>query len=180
MLRQNCESSTPVNSLFQMSFRVCIAVFLFITILTDISSGFILRHATPSVNGLVKTRRKHRFRRDTEAIAILPSRASRTSLDAASMSSNNGHFGQKNFSTKTARDSAVIAEWEPVSELQQRIEDCINYEHWSLDSMEGVASNPGIHQSLNEEEIHRCQGVFCGIKVSPDERKRLKSANLND
>lgn len=35
----------------------------------------------------------------------------------------------------TARESAVIVEWEPVSELERRIEDGVHYEHQYYDPL---------------------------------------------
>lgn len=72
--------------------------------------------------------------------------------------------------SNTARESAVIVEWEPVtlSELERRIDEGINYQ--KCREKEG-----DIHA---HEDRH--QGIFCGYKVTEEEVSRLKSANPDD
>jgi hypothetical protein len=93
-------------------------------------------------------------------------------------------------SGSTARESAVIVEWEPVSELQRRIDEGVNYEHWVDDYDVQTTSNgrPGRRsrrqgsQTVNAAGQQSAgpptvKGVFCGYKSTNEERGRLRSAD---
>ena len=82
---------------------------------------------------------------------------------------------------KTAMDSAVLAEWEPVSELERRIEDGILYEHWPVTRTKAKVSNQK-SAAIGEESMYlnKISGVFCGLKVTTEEYTRLKSADPSD
>ncbi len=115
--------------------------------------------------------------------------------------SNNGIL------SPTARESAVIVEWEPVSELERRIEDGIHYEHEYYDPLLKYGSEEKRRsrnewkekqQKLKEEACHwngwsrycwngndekntrNVDGVFCGFTITKEERERLKSADPNE
>lgn len=77
-------------------------------------------------------------------------------------------------SRQTARESAVMAEWEQLSELQRRVEDGIHYEHWP------EASEQSNNHAAKEPELPTCRGVFCGYRVTDEEYARLKSAAPED
>ena len=76
-------------------------------------------------------------------------------------------------SSSTARDSAAHVEWEPLTELQRRIEDGVNYEHWPDD--EAFRGD-----FADEDEPERVQGVFFGYRVTKEDYDRLKSADPDD
>lgn len=83
--------------------------------------------------------------------------------------------------SNTARESAVIAEWEPVSELQRRIDDGTHYQHFEEDS--GSCDNGhanGTHGVHGVEDEVRHRGVFCGYRATDEELVRLKSADPDD
>lgn len=87
-------------------------------------------------------------------------------------------------SSSTARDSALSVEWEPVPELQRRIEDGIHYEHWRNDWGSDGARHPEVVEDIDggaeEEEAELVKGVFFGYRVTPEERARLRSADPNE
>uniref|UniRef100_A0A7S3PYR1 Uncharacterized protein n=1 Tax=Chaetoceros debilis TaxID=122233 RepID=A0A7S3PYR1_9STRA len=103
-----------------------------------------------------------------------------TALHAASsrrQSTANRQYGQnQNIPSNTARDSAVIAEWEPVSELERRIEEGIHYQHLAEDEFEEHSDDTN-NTPWNGNNVN---GVFVGYSVTPEERSRLKSANIPD
>jgi hypothetical protein len=77
-------------------------------------------------------------------------------------------------SSSTARESAAHVEWEPLTELQRRIEDGVNYEHWPDDeAFRGDCF-------ADEDEPERVEGVFFGYRVTKEEYDRLKSADPDD
>lgn len=76
-------------------------------------------------------------------------------------------------SSSTARDSAAHVEWEPLTELQRRIEDGVNYGHWPDD--EAFRGD-----FADEDEPERVQGVFFGYRVTKEDYDRLKSAHPDD
>lgn len=81
-------------------------------------------------------------------------------------------------SSSTARDSAAHVEWEPLTELQRRIEDGVHYEHWPDDETFGDSRT---HDVANEDEPERVvEGVFFGYKVTKEDYDRLRSANPDD
>lgn len=85
-------------------------------------------------------------------------------------------------SSSTARDSAIHVEWEPVPELQRRIEDGVHYEHWhEYHGTEGNSHKEAVGDDGGAEEAVTCvKGVFFGYRVTPEERSRLKSADPNE
>jgi hypothetical protein len=105
-------------------------------------------------------------------------------LDAIPSSSSNG-FGStaRGVPSRTAMESAVNVEWEPMTELERRLEDGVNYEHfvdrpprWSSHQHVSRISDSGD----SADEIPRTRGVFCGYKATEEEYNRLKSANPLD
>ena len=82
---------------------------------------------------------------------------------------------------KSAMESAVLVEWEPVSELERRIEDGILYEHWPVSTTKTRVSSQKA-AGLGEDSIYmnKITGVFCGLRVTNEEYMRLKSADPKD
>jgi hypothetical protein len=74
---------------------------------------------------------------------------------------------------RTAIESAVNVEWEPMSELDRRIEDGVHYEH------EHCNPKKQPRKFVTKEEIPVTRGVFCGYRITPEEYNRLKSADPN-
>lgn len=72
---------------------------------------------------------------------------------------------------KTSMESAVNVEWEPMSELDRRIEDGVHYEHEHCTS-----SHKQPREFATKEEIPVARGVFCGYRYTSLEYNRLKSA----
>jgi len=92
-------------------------------------------------------------------------------------SSNSQHHAStrsRNIPSNTARESAVIVEVEPVSELERRIEEGMNYEHFSDNEV------PKEKDDRYHEKEESARGVFVGYSVTSEERRRLKSANVID
>ena len=88
---------------------------------------------------------------------------------------------------KTARESAVIVEWEPVSELERRIDEGIHYQHYNIEDDFETSTpqskgfyNSGSGTNRANIEIESVRGVFCGIASTREEINRLKSANPDD
>lgn len=81
--------------------------------------------------------------------------------------------------SSTARESAVHVEWEPVPELQRRIEDGIHYEHWRDDETHsrGRVESWGDDEGEIEASL---PGVFFGYRATPEDYVRLKSADPNE
>ena len=88
-------------------------------------------------------------------------------------------------SRTTARESAVLVEWERMSELERRIEDGINYEHDVDLSDSNFVAGRNYHQNAaagrkakgSKKNVMR--GVFCGYRATHEEIDRLKSADPN-
>jgi hypothetical protein len=76
---------------------------------------------------------------------------------------------------KTAIESAVNVEWEPMSELDRRIEDGVHYEHDYCKS-----SQKQQRKFATKEEMPVARGIFCGYRCTPEEYGRLKSADPKD
>ncbi len=86
-----------------------------------------------------------------------------------------GPSSSQNIPSSTARESAVIVEVEPISELERRIEEGMNYKHFSEENKE----KDGRHRDMPSNE-ESARGVFVGYFVTSEERTRLKSANVID
>lgn len=87
------------------------------------------------------------------------------------------HMGQQSFNnfkgrTSTCREGAVIPEFEQVSELQRRIDEGIHYEH--------EERYYDVQEENVFEDVTSVKGVFCGYRVTPEEKSRLKSAHPDD
>ena len=98
-------------------------------------------------------------------------------------SSHNGmSSASRGFPSRTAMESAVNVEWEPMTELERRLEDGVNYEH-IVDPPHRASSQ---HTSkLNGstkrfDNIPTARAIFCGYKATQEEYSRLKSADPLD
>ncbi len=84
-------------------------------------------------------------------------------------------------------ESAVIVEWEPVSELERRIDEGIHYQHY-IDGEEYMASSPSNRRRRSKgsgdddasSSVKSVNGIFCGYRSTEEELSRLKSADPND
>ena len=97
-------------------------------------------------------------------------------LNAHTAHGNNHHRNNLN----TARESAVIVEWEPVSELQRRIDEGTHYQHFEEDNGSRSANNTEQDGTNGVEDEVRHRGVFCGYRTTQEEISRLKSADPDD
>ena len=86
----------------------------------------------------------------------------------SALHSPSGPWGSRSVPSKTARESAFSVEWEPMSELERRIEDGVNFEY---------VSTANHRQQAHEEDIPCARGVFVGYRFTEEEYKRLKSAD---
>uniref|UniRef100_A0A7S2US66 Uncharacterized protein n=1 Tax=Attheya septentrionalis TaxID=420275 RepID=A0A7S2US66_9STRA len=104
--------------------------------------------------------------------------ASTTSGPSSSSSRSGSSFGM----SSTARESAVVVEWEPVSELQRRIDEGVHYEHWmEFGSDQAASRRREANARRNEfDSTPHVSAVFCGYRSSKEEHSRLKSANPSD
>ena len=76
------------------------------------------------------------------------------SKSGSSTTSSHHHYQKKpknGILSRTARESAVIVDWEPVSELQRRIEDGIYYEHFDPLFVNGSEEKAKIRKELKEK-----------------------------
>jgi hypothetical protein len=80
-----------------------------------------------------------------------------------------GPLGSRGVPSKTARESAFNVDWEPMSELERRIEDGVNFEY--------IRPTTRHRQLELEDDIPSARGVFAGYRFSDDEYNRLKSAD---
>jgi hypothetical protein len=85
--------------------------------------------------------------------------------------------GGRSSGSSTARDSAVWAEWEPVSELQRRIDEGRHYEHWVEHQGGGRQKRAHSAKANPGGSSVSIKGVFCGYRVTKEEYSRLKSAD---
>jgi hypothetical protein len=86
---------------------------------------------------------------------------------------------------KTAIESAVNVEWEPMTELDRRIEDGIHYEHDEHEQLSKFFKFPPKQSRRKSamgggEDIPVSRGVFYGYRYTPEEYNRLKSADPKD
>lgn len=87
---------------------------------------------------------------------------------------NNANF-------RTAMESACLVEWEPVSELERRLEDGIHYEHWpTFPKPLSNRKKTALEEESSSPSISKKRGVFCGLRVTDEEYTRLKSADPKD
>lgn len=101
------------------------------------------------------------------------------SLLAVPGSNNHQNCHIRNGISSTARESAVIVEWEPVSELERRIDEGMYYQHY-IDGEEPIRSKTLKDASGDGSSMQSANGIFCGYKTTKEEVSRLKSANPDD
>jgi len=106
----------------------------------------------------------------------------------SSSSTKNTSTGRKGILSSTARESAVIAEWEPISELERRTEEGVYYEHFNGPSKHGDQNRQRrgkeVQQNYEDDDgrsgIQTVNAIFCGYRVTKEEFLRLRSANPGD
>ena len=82
--------------------------------------------------------------------------------------------------SKTARESAFNVEWEPMTELERRIEDGVNYEHLPNEPHRRAPASGKSRKSKPDDDIPLAKGVFCGYRYTTEEYDRLRSARPTD
>jgi len=88
-----------------------------------------------------------------------------------------GPWGSRGVPSRTARESAYNVEWEPMSELERRIEDGVNFEYIRPAVNYRQQQQQRQQHELEEDDIPSARGVFVGYRFTDEEYKRLKSAN---
>lgn len=86
-------------------------------------------------------------------------------------------WGQRGASSRTARESAVNIEWEPMTELERRVEDGVNYDHFDYAKAKRAQCKTSNRDGRAESDAPTVHAVFCGYRYTDDEYDRLKSAN---
>jgi len=71
------------------------------------------------------------------------------------------HYSSNRRSPKTAMESAILVEWEPISELERRIEDGVHYEHF-----------PDFEHVFGSEEAMRLRKRAAEARDSRNSRRR--------
>jgi hypothetical protein len=82
----------------------------------------------------------------------------------------------------------VLVDWEPVSELDRRMDDGMLFEHYTTTSSSSSKShqrshsdrNNNQHSSSNHQDSAATptfRGIFCGYRMTSYEYQRLKSAH---
>jgi len=101
------------------------------------------------------------------------------SLDISPSSSSS--WNRDIFASK--RESAVLVDWDPVPEIQRRIEQGIEYEHWPEYGRFGYGSTKSNKKwtgTASIDESHCVRAVIASLRVTTEERNRLKSAHPED
>ena len=165
---------------------VCAVTSLLLVSATTSSAFICIRVCLPSENKIIHATqfstwckdRKHWNIIGTESGSRPRTRKGTTLFSSTNpTSSNNNPSSRKGILSSTARESAVIVEWEPVSELQRRIDEGMYYEHDSDLSFKNEYKTPHSAGNLNDPSK---KGVFCGYRTTPEEITRLRSANPGD
>ena len=102
-------------------------------------------------------------------------------------------------------EGAILVEWEPISELERRIEDGIHYEHFPdfehmrqqartarrrsggggsgrVDANQVDSTTDHVNGNVDGDDanLESAQGVFVGFRVTKEEVDRLRSADPAD
>jgi hypothetical protein len=104
-------------------------------------------------------------------------------LFAVPTSYASGSWGPpRGVSSKTARETATLVEWEPMTELERRIEDGVHYEH-NMPSRPNAQGKSRKHKSkgastdFSNGEHPSVRGIFVGYRATSEEYDRLKCAD---
>lgn len=87
-----------------------------------------------------------------------------------------GPWGSRNVPSRTSRESAFNVEWEPMSELERRLEDGVNYEHLPAIDQAYQIRKPKTSEG-KDDGIPLRRAVFVGYRYTEDEYNRLRSAD---
>ncbi|KAL3939726.1 MAG: hypothetical protein SGBAC_005591 [Bacillariaceae sp.] len=111
-----------------------------------------------------------------QTAAINSSRPSQESFALSAIPSSQAGWGHsRGVPSKTARESACNVEWEPMTELERRIEDGIHYEH--IPNQHSQHHGKAYSRTASKDGMPYSQGVFCGYRYTDEEYGRLKSAS---
>ena len=124
-----------------------------------------------------------------------------------SSSPSSSHHAQSRRDHKTAMEGAILVEWEPISELERRIEDGIHYEHFpdfehmrqqartarrrsggggsgrvDANQVDSTTDHVNVNGNVDGDDanLESAQGVFVGFRVTEEEVDRLRSADPAD
>lgn len=95
----------------------------------------------------------------------------------AAIGQSSSPWGSRGVPSKTARESAFNVEWEPMTELERRLEDGLNYDHIPTPPSSFNPSREPKSHSERSESIPSTRGVFAGYRFTQEEYDRLKSAD---
>ena len=98
---------------------------------------------------------------------------------------NNRYYNgsRNNKSTfKTVMESAVIVEYEPVSELERRIDEGVHYQPDNKFDEYQQHESSQQQRDLGDafDNVESVKGIFCGYTSTQEEFSRLKSADPDD
>lgn len=74
---------------------------------------------------------------------------------------------------KTRVESAVLEEWERMSELERRIEDGMYYEH----ELQSPRRQQRKEYATPKDDADAAKGIFCGYRTTDEDYSRLRSAD---
>ena len=101
----------------------------------------------------------------------------KTTTSLSAMPQSSAPWGARGMPSNTARESAFNVEFEPMTELERRIEDGLNYEHIPLDKSKYDSVGNVRTEKHQTESIPSARGVFAGYRFTQEEYDRLKSAD---
>lgn len=84
-------------------------------------------------------------------------------------------LGKQSQQVATDRQSSSLRDLDRISELDQRIEDGIHYEHGQDDT---YSYNRHCKTIETDDSIPTARGIFCGYRCTHEDYRRLKSANV--
>jgi hypothetical protein len=113
----------------------------------------------------------------TSAFSVEKRSQNGSALSAVPPSAAGGWGHSRGVPSKTARESACNVEWEPMSELERRVEDGVNYEHLPSHYYKRKNNRSSHPRTASKDGIPFTQGVFCGYRYFDNEYNRLKSAD---
>ena len=97
-----------------------------------------------------------------------------SSLSASSPSWNRDHYVSR-------RESAIFVDWDPVPEVQRRVDLGIEYEHWperqKMDYQKGYQKKRVIANVISDDNVEIVPSAIASLRVTKEERERLKSAH---
>lgn len=103
------------------------------------------------------------------------------SLKVSSQSSSSASSANRDLFT-SRRESAVFVDWDPVPEIQRRIEQGIEYEHWpeNHEMGDGMKYHNKFGDDAPGDGIQCVRGVIASLRGTNEEKSRLRSAHPDE